>query len=129
MNFEQDIGSVKCNNYRDEIQQIISMAQTNNFKQKVIHSKHKPIAVALFNYGQIVVIKRLCVMRKTVLCINKRYSLGKTYVTVTVFKSLAAFHQLNQERPLFLGPIYFYGKSDHPTFPPFEITAQFTPEI
>ena len=98
------------------MQQIISMAQTNEFVQKVIHSKNEPTAVVLFLKWQILDIKRFCVTGKRVLCVDKMYNLGKTYATVTVFQNLAVFHHSNHENPLFLGPIFLHGKSDHSTF-------------
>jgi len=103
------------NNYGDQILQVISMAQTEPFVKKVVHGKGEPISVILSDKRQIQDIKRFCVYGNSVLCVDKTYNLGRTFVTVTVFKNLSITRQ-NGKHPLFLGPVFLHGKSDCKTY-------------
>ena len=91
------------------------MAQTVSFVRKIIHKKEEPLCVILYEENQIQDLKRFCVTGKVVLCVDKTYNLGKTFVTVTVFKHLSVLRQ-NNSHPLFLGPIFLHGKSDFKTY-------------
>ena len=108
-------GKLYNNNYSDEIIQVISMAQTVSFVRKIIHKKEEPLCVILYEENQIQDLKRFCVTGKVVLCVDKTYNLGKTFVTVTVLKHLSVLRQ-NNIHPLFLGPIFLHGKSDFKTY-------------
>nr|XP_039265772.1 uncharacterized protein LOC120341348 [Styela clava] len=106
-------------NYADEILEVINMAQTNEFVQKVTHSKMESVNVTLFFEEQCLDLKRFCCSGKTILGFDKTFNLGRVYVTVTVFKNLSLLSCKSGEHPLFFGPIFLHHKSDKSTFTEF----------
>ena len=103
-------------NYGDELLQVISMAQYDDFVCKIIHSKNNCASIILFTDQQIEDIRRFCVSGEVVLSIDKTYNLGKISVTITVFKNLSILGQQSKSHPLFLGPVFLHGRSDTKTY-------------
>ena len=102
--------------YGDEILQVINMAQTHEFVQRVNHGKNCPTSIILYVAQQILDIKRFCCSGSTVLGIDKTFNLGKVYATVMVFKNLSVVKSSTGEHPLFLGPILLHCNSNYETF-------------
>ena len=95
----------------DELLQLISTAQYNDFVHKIIHMKNNCASTILFTDQQIEDIRKFCVSGEGVLSIDKTYCLEKIFVTVTVIKYQSMLDQESKSHPLFLGPVFLHSKS------------------
>lgn len=103
-------------NFADEIQHTIGMAQTHPFVQRVGTGKNAHVNIILYMEKQLKDIERFCCCGATVLGVDKTFNLARMYATVTVFKHLGVENIKTKKNPIFMGPILLHHKSDVETF-------------
>ena len=88
-------------NFADNMQMILNMAQRNEFLQHFVISKAQVPSVILYLSDQVHVLKRFCCSGQSVLRVDKTFNLGQVFVTTTVFKHKALPRTDTDENPIF----------------------------
>jgi len=111
-------GKTTCRNIGDEVQQMLSMVQSDNFVRCVVVTRDRVPSVILYTDRQIQDLKSFCFSRPdgSVLGFDKTYNLGAMFVTPSVYKNPALIRRRTNDSPIFIGPLFVHGHSDVDTY-------------
>lgn len=93
--------------------------QTHPFVKEVCVRRSLSPLIICYTDDQIADLKRFCSSKtpplfRTVLGVDRTFSLGPCYVTVSVYRNVSVVRRTSTDNPIFLGPVMFHfdGKAE-----------------
>ena len=101
------------NNIVDEVLQVLSMLNDNNFVQKVKHVKGHIPSIILYSEEQIIDFQKFIDHSDSSrVAIDRTFNLGCFYVTSFVYKSHRVVRKDTLDHPIFVGPVFLHKEAN-----------------
>ena len=116
---KKDRGDAATDNFADQIMYVTSLLpQGDSFVQSVVFDSNKVPTILLYTEMQVELLRQACCSSRNqnVLGVDRTYSLGEVYVTVTLFKHPGLRRRTTNEEPILIGPMILHGTCTHTVY-------------